>query len=1049
MVKLLFFSLALLGMLAVLPSEAKSDTAPAWQNPAVNQINRLPMTASFHHSGPRLSLHGEWKFKWYDSIEGRCTEFYKAGYDDSAWGTMPVPGMWELNGYGDPVYLNVGYAWRGHYTNNPPFPALEHNYAGQYRNTFILGEEWQGKDIFLHIGSATSNIRIWINGKEVGYSEDSKLEARFNITKFVKTGENLIAFEIFRWCDGTYLEDQDFFRLTGIARETYIYARPKSRIEDINVVASADGTLSVHSLTTKGISSIHATLLDPKGKEAASFDIPVVKNIADGSVKIENPALWSAEIPALYTLKLHAAGPKGASDDACLKIGFRDVCVKDGHFLVNGKPVLFKGADRHELNPYKGYVVETEDMIEDIRIMKQLNINAVRTCHYPNDPRWYELCDQYGLYVVDEANIESHGMGYGPASLAKNPSYFQAHKERVTRMIQRDRNHPSIVVWSMGNEAGDGENFEKCYDIAKALDTSRPVQYERAEQNPHTDVFCPMYMTPEDCRKYLESKPERPLIQCEYAHAMGNSLGGFKEYWDLIREFSQYQGGFIWDFVDQALYKKVDSKTCGTDHVYAFGGDWNEYDPSDNSFCCNGIIAADRSLHPHAYEVAYQYQNIHTSATPELLAEGKLTIYNENFFKDLSDYFITLTLIVDGEEYASWYQTETLDIAPGQKAEVKIQDDKLDIIRELLKDSSKDAYLRIGYVLKESDGLLPAGSVVAYDQLAIRAAQAEIEIPETSLLPQYSVENGRHTFSCGNSWKAVFCEKTGALASYYIYGQKILTQPLMPCYGRAMTENDLGAGFEKHSKTWLYPEFEVQSFEVEAVDGHYAVNVSYKPICGVNSFNNEKYSAITSMKYEVYGDGTVLVDHVMEDAGNLDKANLLMRYGMEFALDDDCSVLEFYGNGPFENYCDRKSAAMMGHYKQKVADQYNFAYVRPQDSGNHTDIKWMEVKTLAGVGFRITSDVLFSGSALPYSRKEMDMSITGGGRSGAPEWPGDQRHSLELKGHDSLEGRSTYVSVDCAHMGIGCITSWGAWPLEQYRVQPGNRSFRIALTPLR
>ena len=590
--------LCLVALASVLTDAAEM---PDWQNPAVNQRNRLPMSTTYDAGGLNLSLSGIWKFNWNETAESRPMDFYGQSYDDSAWGEMPVPGLWELNGYGDPLYLNIGYAWRDHYENNPPYPAMEHNYVGQYRRTFVLDEQWNGKDIFLHIGSATSNVRIWVNGKEVGYSEDSKLEARFDITKYVREGENLIALEIFRWCDGTYLEDQDFFRFSGLARDVYVYSREKKRLENIRAKGSASGEASLYAEVSKGVTEVAFAIFDPSGNEVASTKVNVnAKKLSENGLPCVETALqipsvkqWTAETPWLYTLKVASYDKKGMTESTSVQMGFRDVEIVGGQLLVNGQPVLIKGVNRHEMNPYKGYVVSEADMIQDILVMKQLNINAVRTCHYPDDPLWYSLCDKYGLYVIDEANIESHGMGYGSRTLAKVPQYEQAHLERISRMVQRDFNHPSVIIWSLGNEAGDGPNFTKGYAMVKEMDPSRPVHYERTfdykdgKNSPNTDIACPMYYKYAQCEEYSLSNPTKPLIQCEYAHAMGNSMGGFKEYWDLVRKYPHYQGGFIWDFVDQAQKWPVDP-ACGSDHVFIFGGDMNDYDPSDNSFCCNG-----------------------------------------------------------------------------------------------------------------------------------------------------------------------------------------------------------------------------------------------------------------------------------------------------------------------------------------------------------------------------------------------------------------------------------------------------------------------------
>ncbi|MBQ7019486.1 MAG: DUF4981 domain-containing protein [Bacteroidales bacterium] len=1035
-----------LGTAAVAASATKNEL-PAWQDPGVVAENRLPMSASFETDGLKMMLDGMWDFCWYETIAERSADFFRTDYDASGWDRMPVPGMWEMNGYGDPVYVNVGYAWRGHYENNPPFPAEWHNHAGQYRKTFVLDEEWKGKDVFLHIGSATSNVRVWVNGKEVGYSEDSKLEARFNITKFVKTGENLIALEIFRWCDGSYLEDQDFWRLTGIARDVYVYSREKNRLEDIHVVGSAAGEAAVYAEVAKGVKSLQLTILDPYGKEVASAvaapsakerserGFPVVRT----SLDVPSVRQWSAETPWLYTLEVAVFDKKGQTEKTAIQIGFRDVEIKGGQLLVNGQPVLIKGADRHEMNPYKGYVVSEADMIQDIQIMKRLNINAVRTSHYPNDPLWYSLCDRYGLYVVDEANVESHGMMYGPGNLAKNPDFEYAHLERARRVVQRDFNHPSVIIWSLGNEAGDGPNFAASYDLVKSMDSSRPVQYEPAIWNGKTDIFCPMYFDYRDCERYSQSNPARPLIQCEYAHAMGNSMGGLKEYWDLVRKYPAYQGGFIWDFVDQALCWP--SAEEGTDHVFVYGGDFNDYDPSDNSFCCNGIIAADRSLHPHAYEVAYQYRSIHTTAA-DVLA-GVVEVYNENFFIDLSRYMMEWDVEVDGVKVLSG-AVSSLDVAPQKIAKVDLGFNEADILeaggcQDL---AGHDVYLNVRYMLKRADGILAAGSEVSYDQICLNEA-ALAPVFNGSGLPEYGQNGTLHTFygdmcfdGSGNvrvaPWKAVFDAYEGALVAYELGEKALVEEPLMPCFGRAAIENDLGARQDGRQDMWRKAEFKVASFDVAKTDSCYVVSVAYETIGD---------AADVRMKYEVYADGTLILTESMADAGKLAEAPMLPRFGLNFAMNGAYSTFEFFGYGPHENYIDRTSSALVGHYVQRVEDQYHYGYVRPQESGTKTGLKWMRVLDDNGAGFEIVSDVKFSASALPFSWKEMDVRML----------DDNQAHSLELKAKAYENERAlgkTWVNVDLVQMGLACVNSWGAWPREEYRVNAQPYEFRVVLTPV-
>lgn len=1026
---------------AFLPLAAQTAKMEPWQDPNVFEENRMPMRATFVTAQQQTqSLNGLWKFYFNPTIEGRLKGFEAVGYDDSAWGEIPVPGLWDLNGYCDPMYVNAGYPWSGHYKNNPPYPATEHNYVGQYRRTFTIDPAWIGKQICLNIGSATSNVRVWVNGKLVGYSEDSKLEARFDLTKYVHAGENLIALEIFRWCDGTYLEDQDFWRFAGIARGVEIYTREKERIVDVHVTGWADGRLKVHVEVTKGISAVCMEVLGFSAFDNLHIDgIKPKKGMIDIDQEILEPALWSAEAPNLYTLRVQAYTNKGIAESVDVPFGFRTVEIKGNQVLVNGQPVLFKGADRHELSATGGYIVTEAEMIRDIRIMKELNINAVRTCHYPDDPRWLALCDKYGLYVIDEGNIESHGMGYGPETLGRNPLFAAAHLARDSRMVRRDFNHPSVVIWSMGNEAGDGPNFEACYDWIKAYDPSRPVQYERAltrnfESHRYTDIFCPMYYSPESVLKYLKVGT-KPFIQCEYAHAMGNSMGNFKEYWDIARSEPGCQGGFIWDFVDQAL--RWPSDKPGTDHVYIFGGDLNDYDPSDGSFNCNGVIAADRSLHPHAYEVRYQYRNILTTAGDK---PGVVKVYNENFFTDLSRYRLVWTLEADGKPVRTGV-VEKLEVAPQETREVDLK------IGDL--PEGEVVTLTVRYQLKEADALLPAGFEVAYDQFVLKDYLPVTEGDKALLLVAYGLERkvagpirGEETadgyrFS-GTAvregtlsdrfatWEVTIDKKLGALTSYKLDGQDVISAPMMPCFDRALTENDLGARFQRQFALWRNVDFQVASISAEQEDAGYAVQVTYAPVDGKGT---------VKVTYFVEPDGTVCVAESLEDAGGLADAQYLFRFGMRFAMPGRYSDLDFFGLGPWENYSDRCSAALLGRYRQRVEDQYHYGYARAQESGTHTGLRWMDILDECGTGLKLWAPAPFSASALPFSLEDLDTHV----------------HSLELKAKAREGERSrgtTYVHMDLAQMGVGGINSWGTWPLKDYLLPAQPYEFFFTLSPV-
>ncbi|MBR1873074.1 MAG: DUF4981 domain-containing protein [Bacteroidales bacterium] len=1049
-------------MISTLLTFFLATALPAWQDPGVFQENRLPMAATFTTEQQRtLSLDGTWKFAFYQTPSERMEGFSALSVDDSSWGEIPVPGMWELNGYGDPLYLNIGYAWRGNYENNPPIPPMADNHVGQYRRHFTIDKSWIGSRICLFIGSATSNVRVWVNGKEVGYSEDSKLEARFDITKYVCEGDNLIALEVFRWCDASYLEDQDFWRFGGIARGIYVYTREKLRLEDINVNGDMQGKLSAVAEVSKGVTMVQFDLLSPSGSIVASDVIPVPRRFEEsenGNVLVRYEAsvpgaeLWTAETPSLYRLKVSAMTRRGVSESAAVNFGFRTVEIKNSQLLVNGKPVLIKGVDRHELSPYNGYIVSEEEMRKDILIMKQLNINAVRTSHYPNDPRWYDLCDKYGIYVTDEGNIESHGMGYGDATIARRPEFLSAHLERDKRMVRRDYNHPCVIVWSMGNEAGNGYNFYECYKWLKAADPTRPVQYERAEHDWNTDIFCPMYLSPDDCVKYLENNPPKPLIQCEYAHAMGNSMGNFREYWDLVRKYPEYQGGYIWDFADQALVWPVDGPEG---YIFAFGGDWNDHDPSDGSFNCNGVIAADRSLHPHAYEVRYQYRNILSSLVDGL----KVRVHNENFFTDLSRYRMLWNVQMGPEKVLSGV-VESISCAPGEDTVIDLglsEKDLESLLSDLQKDKpacfcegmTPDIFVNVSYVLKKSYGILPAGTEVAYDQLQW------FEAPRVPRMPKAGCATIRHSASGGmiclsggasSPWTMKFDASTGMLSSYVFEGREMLSGAMEPCFGRAPVENDLGAGIHEALAMWMYPVFVSAAAPVfEMGEDCARLSVSYKPLGG---------AAAVGLLYEIYDDGAIVCRESMEDAGGLSSLPGLMRFGMEMKMPGKYSVIDFYGYGPWENYTDRRSAAVIDRYVQNVADQYNFAYVRSQESGTHTGLRWFRVLDGSGRGLEITSASEFSASALPLGRCDLDVSIDDPRPRPNPTnlQAGRAQHSRELLPKAHLQDRAngfTWVNFDLVQMGVGGIDSWGSWPLEQYRLPAQPRTFTFILRPVR
>ena len=1006
-----------------------------WKNPEINAVNRAPMHTNYfayssseeaakadkENSSNFMTLNGIWKFNWVKNADARPTDFYRTDYNDKGWGQMKVPGVWEMNGYGDPIYVNVGYAWRSQYKNNPPYVPIENNHVGSYRKEIIIPAEWSGKEIFAHFGSVTSNMYLWVNGKYVGYSEDSKLEAEFNLTKYLKPGKNLIAFQVFRWCDGTYLEDQDFFRYSGVGRNCYLYSRNKKYIQDIRVTPDLDsnytnGTLNV-ALNLNGSGTVELNLTDPAGKSVATAQ---VNGNGQKSVVMDvtNPEKWTAETPNLYTLTATLKNGSNTLEVIPVKVGFRKIELKGGQILVNGQPVLFKGADRHEMDPDGGYVVSRERMLQDILRMKQLNINAVRTCHYPDDNLWYDLCDQYGIYVVAEANIESHGMGYGKETLAKNPSYKKAHMERNQRNVQRGYNHPSIIFWSLGNEAGYGPNFEQCYTWIKNEDKTRAVQYEQAGTNEFTDIFCPMYYDYDACKKYSEGNIDKPLIQCEYAHAMGNSQGGFKEYWDLIRKYPKYQGGFIWDFVDQSNHWK---NKDGID-IYGYGGDFNKYDASDNNFNDNGLISPDRRPNPHAHEVGYFYQSIWT--TPGDLSKGEIKVYNENFFRDLSAYYMEWQLLANGEVMQTGV-VQDLNVAPQQTATLKLNlnTEKICPCKELL--------LNVTYKLKAAETLMPAGSTVAYDQLTIRpytAKALELKNQKASnldiVVPVIKDNDHNYLIVEGENFIIEFNKHNGYLSRYEADGMQLLNPgaQLTPNFWRAPTDNDYGAGLQHRYAVWKNPGLKLTSLKQSIENEQAIVQAEYE----MKAVKGKLF-----LTYVINNEGAVKVTQKME-AGKEEKVSDMFRFGMQMQMPENFNEVEYYGRGPVENYADRNHSTLIGKYRQTVAEQF-YPYIRPQETGTKTDLRWWRVLNISGNGLQFVGDAPFSASALNYSIESLDDGVQK-----------DQRHSPEV-----AKAPFTNLCIDKVQMGLGCVNSWGTLPLEKYRVPYQDYEFSFILTPVR
>ena len=1007
---------------------------PEWQDPNVNAINRAAMHTNYFAyeseqaalKGCRLAsdnymtLNGTWKFNWVQNADQRPTDFYKVDFNDKGWDNIQVPGVWELNGYGDPIYVNVGYPWRSQYKNNPPYVPAVNNHVGTYRKEIELPADWKGRQIMAHFGSVTSNMYLWVNGKFVGYSEDSKLEAEFDLTKYLRPGKNIIAFQVFRWCDGTYLEDQDFFRYSGVGRDCYLYTRTANHIEDIRITPDLDaqykdGTLQI-DIQMKGKGTVDLKLLDKEGKEVTTAQVKG-SGKQTASMTVSNPAKWTAETPNLYTLVANLQENGKIIESIPVKVGFRKIELKNGQILVNGQAVLFKGADRHEMDPDKGYVVSRERMIQDIKRMKELNINAVRTCHYPDNNLWYDLCDEYGIYVVAEANIESHGMGYGDETLAKNPLFAKAHLERNQRNVQRGYNHPSIIFWSLGNEAGFGPNFEACYKWIKAEDKTRAVQYEQAGTNEYTDIFCPMYYSYESCENYSKGDIDKPLIQCEYAHAMGNSQGGFKEYWDLVRKYPKYQGGFIWDFVDQsARWYTKDGK-----EFYGYGGDFNRYDASDNNFQNNGLISPDRVPNPHAHEVGYIYQNIWVK--PVDLQKGEISIYNENFFRDLSDFYAEWQLLANGEVLQSGIIND-LKVGPQQTVNQKLNY-TLDNICPC-----KEVLLNVAFKLKNTETLLPAGFAVAQQQLSVREYKApENLLTEKKIAHDYTpapvVEDNDSYYLIvkGENFHIDFERRSGYLSLYDVNGLSILDEgaQLTPNFWRAPTDNDMGAGLQKKYLAWKNPEIKLTSLEHATENGLVVVTAKY---------DMPTVSAKLTLTYRINKEGAIEVTQSMTTDKNAKVSNMF-RFGMRAALNKNLSNIQYYGRGPIENYADRNNSTNIGKYAQTVDEQF-YSYIRPQETGTKTDIRWWNQTNKGGNGIQLVGKTPFSASALHYTMESLDDGLEK-----------DQRHSELVPQTDCVN-----FCIDKVQMGLGCVNSWGALPLDKYMVPYQDYEFTFVIKPI-
>jgi beta-galactosidase len=1045
----------LFALLVVIPLQAQ-QLPPEVLTPQIVEINRMPMRAASFAFENRtlaeqrqkekseyfLSLNGTWKFNWVQDPRKRPTDFFKTDFSDANWDNFKVPANWEVNGYGLPIYVNHPYEFAGHAKKgaklNPPYDIPEdNNPVGSYRKKFTLPQNWDGRQVFIHLGAVKSAFHIWVNGKQVGYSEDSKLAAEFDITPYVKPGENLVALQVYRWSTGSYLEAQDMWRISGIERDVYLYSTPKLDIRDFKVMATLDPTytngvfdltveINSYKLDQKTLHSkpdtfaIEIDLVDAAGKTVFTDKTQDVQRVLGNYKKevkfqktVPNVKIWSAETPYLYTLYITLKDKDGKVLEVVpQRIGFRSVEIKDKNFLVNGKRVFLKGVNRHEHNPTKGHVLSKADMRKDMEMMKKLNVNAVRHSHYPPDPYWLELCDEFGLYVVEEANIESHGRGYDLAyTFGNDKAWRNPHFDRIQRMYERSKNYTSVVTWSLGNEAGNGTNFYEAYDWMKTQDF-RPVQYERAGWDYNTDIIVPQYPSPNWLARFAKGNPDRPLIMSEYAHIMGNSLGNFQDYWDVIEKEPYLQGGFIWEWIDQAIDTVKNGK-----RIMAYGGDFPLSGPvdenlSDNNFIVKGVVTAYRGLTPMAVEVKKVYQHIKTKYT----GNNSLEVKNGYFFRDLSNYQLNWEVLENGKVIEKG-SIKDLNVAPEQSIALALPLKKQ-------QKAGREYFLNVRYTLKGAEPFLEKGYEIANEQFALSPALQPAAVATGGKGTLKVNETGDNLVLTGKDFTVSFDKKNGTMSGYTLKGETLLQQGPKPSFYRAPTDNDIGAGYNKSKRMWR-----------EAYDNGKLTNAKHNQTANGYEVTFEKElvngDAATAQVFTIFNDGTVKVDNSIKPLKGDHK--VLLRVGNDLQLNKQLEHIEFYGRGPWENYWDRKTASFVGVYKQKLDEQY-FPYARPQESGNKSDVRWVNLTTRKGKGLRFEfADSLLNFAALPYTLQDLD-----------PEQDKKQYHSGELEKRDRI-----YLRVDLQQNGMQGMDSWGSQPLEQYRLPYKDHQYSYWIKPLR
>jgi beta-galactosidase len=1003
---------------------------PEWENSEIFGINKETARATFlpyaneqqavadvYSASPYyLSLDGTWKFNWHKKPVDKPEGFYKQGYDVSKWDNIQVPGNWELQGFGVPIYTNITYP----HPKNPPYIDHNDNPVGCYVRNFNLPTAWDGRRVYLHFESGLAAMYIWINGQYVGYSEITKSPAEFDITPYIQKGENSIAIEGYRWSDGSYLEDQDFWRLSGFDRSIYLYSTGQIRIRDFFVKGNLDtsyknGLFSL-DLNVKNYSKektgvqVEMKLLDNNGKQL--FQKSHSLNIAAGEEiqtvffqKVPSPKLWSNETPNLYTLLVSLKDKAGKTIEVTsTKTGFRRVEIKNAQLLINGKPVLVRGVNIHEHNPYSGHVQNKETMLKDIALMKQNNINAVRMSHYPHSVLWYKLCDEYGLFVCDEANLETHGMGaewQDWFNREEHPAYrsewAEAHKDRVVRMMERDKNHPSVIIWSMGNECGNGPVFYDIYKWLKQRDNTRPVQFEQAGENENTDIVCPMYPGIESMKKYAaRTDVTRPYIMCEYSHAMGNSSGNFQEYFDIIATSPHMQGGFIWDWVDQGLTAKDDS---GRDY-WAYGGDIGGYQYThDQNFCANGLITPDRKPHPALYEVKKVYQDILFHAKD--IAKGVITIANRFLYNDLKNYDFKWELLKNGKRIAG--DGITVSQPASTKKDITIA------LPALSQEAGQEYFLNIFAYTKEATEMIPANHEIAREQFAFPVNDyfATVETSSSGKVEIVKDDNNTLLLKAGEV-SIAFSKRSGALENYAYKNERLLSSGPQPDFWRAPTDNDYGNRMPEICNVWRTAgnNKTLKSFNIQ--------NKNDKVIVVSEYLLNDVLSPYTVV-YTIESDASVKV----KTSWKAGRENLpeMPRFGMQMQLPAELDNLTYYGRGPWENYSDRNTASFIGIYRSSVAEQ-TFDYIRPQENGNKTDVRWLTLTNNQGVGIQIKGLQPLSVKAAHNPASDLDFGTT-------------KKNSHPS---DVTPRKNIFLNVDYLQRGVGGDDSWGRLPHEPYRL---------------